>query len=305
MKLGIDLGGTKIELVALDESIKSTAVDGQLVECYRKRVLTPQGDYEKTIQVIVDLVRDAENKLKKTGTIGIGIPGAISLQTGLVKNANSVCLIGKPLQEDLEHRLQQKIRINNDANCMTISEATDGAGQVSDNVFGVILGTGTGGGIAISKQLVTGQNMIAGEWGHNPLPWPQVFDDPIIECYCGKQNCIETYLSGPGFVRRFRHLGGNADSVQELLFQLEQGDVLALQAMENYESQLARALSTVINIVDPGVIVLAGGLSNIHRLYHNVPKLWGEYIFSDYVTTKLVSATHGDSSGVRGAAWLW
>ena len=305
MKLGIDLGGTKIELIALDERDESTAVDGQLVECYRKRVLTPQGDYEQTLEQIVDLVRDAEKVLNKTGTVGIGIPGAISLQTGLVKNANSVCLIGQSLQKDLENRLQRKIKINNDANCMAISEATDGAGQESDNVFGVILGTGTGGGIAINKQLVTGQNMIAGEWGHNPLPWPQIFDEPFIDCYCGKQNCIETYLSGPGFIKRFKLMGGQADSVEDLLSQLEQGNSLARQAMENYESQLARSLSTVINILDPGIIVLAGGLSNIHRLYHNVPKLWQEYIFSDYVTTKLVAAVHGDSSGVRGAAWLW
>jgi len=308
MKLGIDLGGTKIELIALD---KKSALDNttknsdQLIECYRKRVSTPQGNYEKTIHAIVELVNQAETSLNKTGTLGIGIPGAISAQTGLVKNANSVCLIGKPLQRDLENQLQRKIKINNDANCMTVSEATDGAGKDHNIVFGVILGTGTGGGIAINKHIITGKNMIAGEWGHNPLPWPQQSDSPDIDCYCGLQNCIETYLSGPGLLKRYSHLGGNASNVQDLLLQLEQGDALAHQAMENYESQLARALASVINILDPGVIVLAGGLSNIQRLYTNVPKLWGKYIFSDFINTKLIPAVYGDSSGVRGAAWLW
>lgn len=318
MKLGIDLGGSKIEIIGLDEKVgldkksslsKKGSLDDMipesLVECYRKRILTPQGNYEKTLQAIVQLVNDAEIFLEKKGTVGIGIPGAISTQTGLVKNANSVCLIGKPLQVDLENRLQRKIRMNNDANCMTVSEATDGSGKNESIVFGVILGTGTGGGIAINQQIITGKNMIAGEWGHNPLPWPQLCDAPDMGCYCGLQNCIETYLSGPGLLNRFHYVGGQADSVQDLLQQIQDSNLLALQSMENYESQLARALASVINVIDPDIIVLAGGLSNIQRLYTNIPKLWGDYIFSDYVSTKLVAAKHGDSSGVRGAAWLW
>jgi fructokinase len=310
MKLGIDLGGSKIEIVALeqgaalDNTNKTDSTNSHFVECYRKRIVTPQGNYDKTIQAIVDLVKEAEVTLKQKGSLGIGIPGAISPQSGLVKNANSVCLIGKPLQQDLEKRLQRRIKINNDANCMVVSEATDGAAKDHDIVFGVILGTGTGAGIAINNQVITGNNMIAGEWGHNPLPWPQTIDVPIIDCYCGLQNCIETYLSGPGLLKRFNYLGGKAESVEDLLQQVQSGNQLAQSAIENYESQLARALASVINILDPDIIVLAGGLSNIQRLYSNVPKLWGKYIFSDYIDTKFVAAIHGDSSGVRGAAWL-
>ncbi|MFK5986762.1 MAG: ROK family protein [Pseudomonadota bacterium] len=301
MKIGIDLGGTKIELIALDNSVAGETLE----ECYRKRVLTPQGNYQKTICAIVDLINEAESFLNKKATIGVGIPGAISMHTGLVKNANSVCLIGRPLQQDLEKLLQRPIRINNDANCMTVSEASDGAGQDASIVFGVILGTGTGAGIAINKQVLTGKNMIAGEWGHNPMPWLQLYDQPEIDCYCGKQNCIETFLSGPGLLKRFKYIGGQAKSVEELILQLEAGNKLALWAMENYESQLARSLASIINIIDPDVIVLAGGLSNILRLYNNVPKLWQQFVFSDQVNTQLKIAQYGDSSGVRGAAWLW
>jgi fructokinase len=301
MKIGIDLGGTKIEIIALDYILPESKLD----ECYRKRVLTPQGNYAKTVNKIVELINEAEHYLHKKASIGIGIPGAISSQTGLVKNANSVCLIGQPLQKDLEKLLQRTIRINNDANCMTISEASDGVGKLYNIIFGVILGTGTGGGIAVNKQIITGENTIAGEWGHNPMPWEHPFDMPIVDCYCGKQNCIETYLSGPGLINRFNYLGGNAKSVENLISQLEKGNELAELAMCNYEHQLARSLASVINIIDPNVIVLAGGLSNITRLYKNIPLIWDKFVFSDHVTTKLLPALHGDSSGVRGAAWLW
>ncbi len=306
MKIGIDLGGTKIELIALDYvNSESLVLEESLVECYRKRVATPQGSYQKTLQTLVDLVLDAELELNKKATVGIGIPGTISEQTGLVKNANSVCLIGKPLQYDLEKLLNRTIRINNDANCMTVSEANDGAGETAEIVFGVIIGTGTGGSIAINKKVINGKNRIAGEWGHNPIPWQGSHDQPIIDCYCGKNNCIETFLSGPGLLKRFKYLGGQAKTVEQLMEQVNQADVLAQQVLNNYENQMARALASVINILDPDVIVLAGGLSNINRLYKNVPKIWGDYVFSDQVRTKLVPAKHGDSSGVRGAAWLW
>jgi fructokinase len=301
MKIGIDLGGTKIEIIVLD-SVESS---NKLEECYRKRIFTPQGDYTKTIYSIVDLVNEAEQILNKKGSVGIGIPGAISLQTGLVKNANSICLIGQPLQKDLELLLKRSIRINNDANCMTISEASDGAGQNGYIIFGVILGTGTGGGIAINKQVISGKNMIAGEWGHNPLPWVQAFDQPLIKCYCGQYNCIETFLSGPGFLKRYEYLGCKAQSVEDLIFQLQAGNRLAEIAMQHYEHQLARSLASIINVIDPDSIILAGGLSNIKRLYDNVPPLWEQFVFSDHIGTQLLQAKHGDSSGVRGAAWLW
>lgn len=304
MRIGIDLGGTKIEIIALDS---------QGVECYRERIATPQGDYKQTITAIVELVKGAEthleSQLASQATVGMGIPGAISLQTGLVKNANSVCLIGKPLQKDLQQMLDREIRINNDANCLTVSEATDGAAADVEVVFGVIVGTGTGGGIAINKRVITGCNMIAGEWGHNPLPWPDHRDLPQITCYCGKEDCIETYLSGPGLLKRFRALVGDEraapETVQELVDMAQQGNELAEISLQNYERQMAKSLAGVINILDPDKIVLAGGLSNIQRLYQNVPRIWSEYVFSDSVTTQLVAAKFGDSSGVRGAAWLW
>jgi len=296
MRFGIDLGGTKIEIIALDNA-------GQ--ECYRQRISTPQGNYQKTLESICTLVDTAERALKTTASIGIGIPGAISMQTGLVKNANSVCLIGQPLKNDLQQRLQREIRINNDANCLTVSEATDGAACDAEVVFGVIVGTGTGGGIAIFKQVISGANMIAGEWGHNALPWPDDNDSPQVDCYCGKKDCIETYLSGPGLINRHQLAGGGAKTVPELIMMAEHGDLIADKSLNNYERQMAKALASVINILDPDKIVLAGGLSNISRLYENVPKLWNNYVFSDAIATQLVAAQYGDSSGVRGAAWLW
>jgi len=302
MKIGIDLGGTKIEIIALDYQDEPKK---KWIECYRKRILTPQNDYQQTLSAIVGLIEEAELQLNKMASVGIGIPGTISMQSGLVKNANSTCLIGKPLQQDLEKLLHRKIRINNDANCMTVSEASDGAGKNLNIVFGVILGTGTGGGISINKICLTGNNMIAGEWGHNPLPWQAEEDKPNIKCYCGKINCIETYLSGPGLIERFKLMGGKALNVEELIKQVDRNDSLAIEAIENYETQLAKSLASIINIIDPDVIVLAGGLSNIKRLYNNIPKIWSEYVFSDVTTTSLKQAEHGDSSGVRGAAWLY
>ena len=311
MRLGIDLGGTKIEIIAL-------ADDGR--ELFRKRVATPQGDYMATVEQICRLVIDAEYFLQHDKalaedlfaacppSVGIGIPGALSLKTGLVKNANSVCLIGQPLQADIENRLGRKIRISNDANCLTVSEATDGAAAGEEIVFGVIIGTGTGGGISINQQLLTGANAITGEWGHNPLPWRRADDGEVTKCYCGLNDCIETFLSGPGMLKRYNAMiaaGDKALQPRDILLRAEQGNQQAEAFITLYEDWLARALASVINILDPHSIVLAGGLSNVQRLYENVPQRWSEYVFSDHVSTRLVRALHGDSSGVRGAAWLW
>lgn len=297
MRIGIDLGGTKIELRALDNS-------GH--ELLRQRIDTPVGDYEATLDAIVDLITRAETQLAQTGSIGICIPGAISPDTGLIKNANSVCLIGHPLNLDLEQRLQRFVRTANDADCFTLSETTDGAGQDCAQVFGVILGTGVGGGICINGQLLSGPNAIAGEWGHNPLPWSTHADSPKPSCYCGKQGCIETYLSGPGFCQQYQLLSKQSLNRTEAIMALSrQGDAVAKQAFETYCDRLARSLATVINVIDPSIVVLGGGLSNISELYEEIPKRWGQYVFSDQVNTLLKQAQHGDASGVRGAAWLW
>jgi predicted NBD/HSP70 family sugar kinase len=271
LRLGIDLGGTKIELVALDAAG---------AEAFRKRVATPQGDYGATVASVVALVGDAEKELKAKASIGVGIPGAQSRVTGLIKNANSTCLIGHDLKGDLEMALGREVRIENDANCFALSEASDGAGKGAKVVFGVILGTGVGAGIVVNGEVLVGPNAIAGEWGHNPLPSPRKEDLPPPDCYCGRKGCIEAYLSGPALERD----GGN---------------------LERYEERLARALAGVINILDPDVIVLGGGISNVRRLYATVPVLWKPYVFSDQVATRLSPPEHGDSSGVRGAAWLW
>ncbi len=296
MRFGIDLGGTKIEIIALDDTG---------YEQYRQRVNTPQGNYQQTLQAIVDLITSACQAVAPAEyTVGIGIPGAVSLKTGRVKNANSVWLIGEPLKDDLQQRLGQEVRINNDANCLTVSEATDGAAAGAPVVFGVIIGTGTGGGIAINQQVITGVNAIAGEWGHNPMPWKDDTEAPV-QCYCGKQDCIETFLSGPGMLKRFIARGGQADSPAAIVEQADAGSELAEAFMQDYELWLANGLAGVINILDPDVIVLGGGLSNIERLYQNVPPLWQHGVFSDQISTRLVKARYGDSSGVRGAAWLW
>lgn len=282
MRIGIDLGGTKTEVIVLDDDNR---------ELLRERVATPRGDYEATLRTIVHLVQLAESKVgagvnvasgqTAVPGIGIGIPGAESLATGLIKNANSTWLIGKPFRADLEAALKRPVKLANDANCFALSEARDGAGAGASVVFGVILGTGVGGGIVIDGRLLLGANAIGGEWGHNPLPGEQ----RGTPCYCGRCDCIETWLSGPALAA-----DGGAESEA---------------TMQRYESRLARALACVINLLDPEVIVLGGGLSNIDRLYANVPRLWGPHIFSSTINTRLVKNHHGDSSGVRGAAWLW
>jgi fructokinase len=282
-RIGIDLGGTKIEAIALDGAR----------EVFRKRIASPRGDYAATISAITALVREIGE-----GTVGIGIPGCISRHTGLVKGANSTWLIGKPLQQDLERVLGRPVRVENDANCFALSEATDGAGRGAAVVFGVILGTGVGGGIVVQGRLVSGVNAIAGEWGHNLLPAPTAQDLPLPACYCGRAGCIETYLSGPGLSRDHASLTGE---------RLEAAQVAALEgeSLGRYEERLARALASVINVLDPDVIVLGGGMSNVARLYTEVPRLWRRHVFSDHVATRLVRPTHGDASGVRGAASLW
>jgi fructokinase len=296
MRIGIDLGGTKIEAIAMEET-------GQVLG--RKRILTPRGDYPATLAAIRGLVEQLESMTGQPGTVGIGIPGAISPVSRLVKNANSTWLIGQPLLQDLQATLGRHVRIANDANCFALSEATDGAAASATVVFGVIIGTGTGGSIAIHSRPLVGANAICGEWGHNPLPWPQPTEIPGPDCYCGKQGCLETWLSGPGLRRDHRANGGTDMTPQEIVAQSEQGDHLAEATLQRYEDRLARGLATVINLVDPDVIVLGGGLANLKRLYTNVPLAWGQYIFSDHVATRLVAPMHGDASGVRGAAWLW
>ena len=296
MRIGIDMGGTKIEGIALD--------DGGM-ELFRHRIDTPRSDYHATVEAITTLIQLLEAETQQQGTVGIGIPGAISPATDLVKNANSTWLIGKPLHADLEKMLSRQVRIENDANCFVVSEATDGAASEADVVFGVIIGTGTGGGVYVRGKEIIGMNAIAGEWGHNPLPWPTPDEYPGRDCYCGKQGCIETWLSGTGFTRDHQLHGGKGATARDIVLLAEQGDETANASLQRYEDRMARSLATIINIIDPDVIVLGGGMSNVTRLYNNVPKLWANYVFSDRVDTKLVAPVHGDSSGVRGAAWLW
>ncbi|MBF0162103.1 MAG: ROK family protein [Magnetococcales bacterium] len=299
MRIGIDLGGTKIEGVLLDD-------DGQIR--HRRRLPTPQGHYEATLQRTAELVHLLESHPAvqgKTLTVGVGIPGALSRESGLVKNANSVCLIGRDLAGDLSRLLSRPVRLANDADCFALSEATDGAASGHAIVFGVILGTGVGGGIVVDGRLLQGANAIAGEWGHNPLPWPQADEWPGLPCYCGRSGCIETFLSGPGLSRQHQMSSGQQKSAPEIVEAAAQGDATAMHSMARYEDRLARALAAVINILDPHMVVLGGGLANITQLYTAIPTRWGAYVFSDAVATGLVKAQHGDSSGVRGAAWLW
>lgn len=337
MRLGIDLGGTKIEIIALDDAGR---------ELLRRRVPTPQGNYLEILHAIAQLVRDAEAELGQQGSLGIGTPGTLSRATGRLKNSNSVVLNGQPILQDLEALLHRKIRISNDANCFALSEATDGAAAGASVVFGVILGTGVGAGIVVKGHVLTGPNGIAGEWGHNPLPWPQASELPGPQCYCGKHGCIETFLSGPGMAKLHEienkkpvrpELVEGQDSVcvstgcacavgaeaacshglplagatrtelmsaVEIVQRAEQGDAVCERSLQTYENRLARSLAHVINILDPDVIVLGGGMSNIERMYANVPRLWSGWAFSDRVDTRLVKNKYGDSSGVRGAAWL-
>lgn len=295
MRIGVDLGGTKIEAIAL-------ADDGS--ELIRRRVPTPAGDYSGTLDAIARLVGSIELDLDTRGTIGIGTPGALDRSQGWLRNSNSVVLNGKPLLRDLEARLQREIRIENDANCFALSEAVDGAGKNARVVFGVILGTGVGGGIVVDGRILTGRNNIAGEWGHNSLPWPRPAELPGPPCYCGKRGCIETFLSGPGLAREFAELTGDTLTAAEILARAD-SDVPARAATATYEDRLARALALVVNLLDPDAIVLGGGLSNAKRLYRNVPPLVESYVISRPVDIRMLPAMHGDSSGVRGAARLW
>jgi fructokinase len=296
LRLGIDLGGTKIEIAALDGA-------GRIVE--RVRVATPEGDYEATLRALCDLVAGVEKALGARGTVGIATPGSISPASGLLRNSNSVCLNGRPFKQDLERRLGREVRIENDANCFALSEAADGAGQGASVVFGVILGTGVGGGIVVGGHVLRGANAIAGEWGHNPLPWPRPDELPGRACFCGRAGCIETFLSGPGLAADHARVAGSALAGEEIVSRALAGDMACQATLGRYEERLARALASVVNIVDPDVIVLGGGLSNVRRWYEAVPVLWGRFVFSDVIRTRLVPHVHGDSSGVRGAAWLW
>ncbi|MEK9724131.1 MAG: ROK family protein [Rhodospirillaceae bacterium] len=293
MRIGVDMGGTKIEGIVLDTRGREVA---------RHRVPTPAGDYDGTVATVRDLVGRlaAESVAGPETTVGVGIPGTVSPATGLVKNANSTCLIGRPLDRDLADAVGRPLRLANDANCFAVSEAVDGAGAGHRVVFGVILGTGVGAGISVDGAPLVGPNAIAGEWGHNPLPWPKVLDGrderPGEACYCGQRGCIETFLSGPGLSQDHAdHTGATASPE----------DIDDDATWRRYEHRLARSLAAVINVLDPDVIVLGGGLSNVGRLYANVPAIWNRWIFSDECTTPLVANRHGNSSGVRGAAWLW
>lgn len=296
MRIGIDLGGTKIEGLAL-------ADDGR--ELDRRRIAAPRGDYDRTVGAVRDLVAAIESAVRQTGSVGVGIPGVISPATGLIKNANSTWLNGRPFGDDLTSALARPVRLANDANCFALSEAADGAAAGASTVFGVIIGTGTGGGLVINGRIVVGANAIAGEWGHNPLPAPEDDERPGPPCYCGRSGCIETFLSGPGLARDYIVRGGVDMPAVDIAARAERGDDIAVACLVRYEQRFARAIASIINVVDPDVIVLGGGLSNIDRLYDAVPQLWGPHVFSDHVATRLVRAKHGDSSGVRGAAWLW
>ncbi|WP_370606993.1 fructokinase [Pantoea ananatis] len=299
MRIGIDLGGTKTEVIALS---------GEGKELFRHRISTPRDDYRATVQAIVDLVRLAEEKTGQTGTVGLCIPGTISPYTQRVKNANSTWLNGQPLDKDLAQALNRDIRIANDANCLAVSEAVDGAGAGQALVFGVIIGTGSGAGVAINGASRIGGNGNAGEWGHNPLPWMD--EDELryrveVPCYCGQQGCIETFVSGTGFAIDYQRLSGVARKGAEIVKLLEQQDPVAALAMSRYEIRLAKSLAQVVNLIDPDVIVLGGGMSNVDRLYQTVPTLMKKWVFGGECETPVLKAMHGDSSGVRGAAWLW
>lgn len=292
----MDLGGTKIEAIALGPGG---------TEQGRRRVATPRGDYAATVETVAHAVEDLESSLGAAASVGVGLPGTLSPATGLVKNANSVWLNGRPLDRDLATRLRRPVRLANDANCFALSEAADGAGRGARVVFGVIVGTGTGGGIAVDGRVLVGPNAVAGEWGHNPLPWPRDGEWPGPPCYCGKTACIETFLSGPGMSADHERATGERCDVPELARRAAAGDPSAEATLARYEDRMSRALAGVVNILDPDVIVLGGGMSNLDRLYRTVPRLWTAYAFSDRVDTPLRPPVHGDSSGVRGAAWLW
>jgi fructokinase len=329
MRIGIDFGGTKTEIICLDER------NGK--EMYRQRVPTARGDYITTVKTLCDLVRNAEQSLKKTGTVGIAIPGTIIPESGLVKNSNSTWTNGQPFQKDIAKALGREVRMENDANCFAVSESVDGAGEGKEIVFGVIIGTGCGGGISVGGRAHRGVNSIGGEWGHNPLPYPRVgvrensalfahfeahavaqdtlkdlyftslenseYPGPL--CYCGRRGCLETWISGTGFKNDYKRVNGEEVSTHDIIARAKEDDRKARQALDRYVDRLARSLAQVINILDPDAIVLGGGMSNVNALYREVPEAWKKYVFSDTVKTPLLPARHGDSSGVRGAAWLW
>ena len=296
MRIGIDLGGTKIEGVAL-------ADDGTIAA--RQRVPTPKGDYPGTLDAIAGVVAGLEAALGGRGSVGIGIPGAISPATGRVKNANSVCLNGEPFDRDLARRLGRPVRVANDANCFALSEASDGAAAGAPVVFGVILGTGVGGGIVVDGRCLEGPNRIAGEWGHNPIPWPTDEERPGPPCYCGRRGCIESFLSGPGLARDHAHHTGERREAPAIVEAAAAGDAGAAASMARYHERLARALASIVNVLDPDAIVLGGGMSNVPGLADAVAARLPRWVFSDAVATRVVRHVHGDSSGVRGAAWLW
>ena len=296
MRIGIDLGGTKIEALAIDD---------QGVELARHRIDTPRDDYDATIVAMVGLVRRLEKQTGRTGTVGAGIPGSISRITGLVKNSNSTWLNGRPLDRDLAAALGREVRLANDANCFAVSEATDGAAAGKHVVFGVILGTGCGGGVAIGARVHAGPNGVAGEWGHNPLPWQRPEEYPGPVCYCGKRGCMEMWVSGTGIALDYKTVTGRTRTTQEIVSEFEAGDREAAAAIQRFEDRLARGLAQVINILDPDVIVIGGGVSKLEDIYREIPKKLPAYVFGGEASTPVLPAVFGDSSGVRGAAWLW
>jgi fructokinase len=296
MLAGMDLGGSKIEAILL-------AGDGS--ELLRTRHPTPAGDYSATLATISALHRELEARAGEELPLGLGTPGSRSPASGLMRNANSTCLNGRDLQGDLERLLDRPVRMANDADCFTLSEAVDGAGRDAGIIFGVIIGTGTGGGIAVNGRLLGGPNAVTGEWGHNPLPWPEDDERPGPACWCGKHGCIETFLSGPGLSAEHLRRTGQQLAGPDIVAAAERKDTAAETTLNLYEHRLARGLAGIINLLDPDAIILGGGLSQIGRLYETVPRLWGQYVFSDICSTRLLPPHHGDSSGVRGAAWLW
>ena len=296
MKIGIDLGGTKIEGIAISET-------GE--ELMRKRIKTPKGDYNGTVKAIVGIVNSLESDTNQKGSVGIGIPGAMSPKSGLIKNANSTWLIGRRFDNDLEDALEREVRLANDANCLAVSEAVDGAGSDVKFVFAIIIGTGCGGGIAIDQKVHNGLNSIAGEWGHIPLGWMTKDEYPGHTCYCGQRGCLETYISGTGFEKEYEKQTGILKTGNEIADLLKIGDSNAEKVMRIYENRLARAIAIAVNIIDPEILILGGGMSNISRIYKNVPTMVQEWTFGQEFSTPIKPAMHGDSSGVRGAAWLW
>jgi fructokinase len=296
IRIGIDLGGTKIEALA---------IDNQGVELARHRIDSPQNDYMATIDAMAGLVYRLEREIGRTGTVGAGIPGSVSGKTGLVKNANSTWLNGQPLHRDLSVALDREVRVANDANCLAVSEATDGAAAGKRVVFGVILGTGCGGGVAFNGQVHAGPNGVAGEWGHNPLPWQQPEECPGPLCYCGKRGCMEMWVSGTGVARDYKESVGKQKTTREIMSDFEAGDAAAIAVVQRFEDRLARGLAQVINILDPDVVVFGGGLSKAQHLYQSIPKRVAAYVFGGEADTPILQAKYGDSSGVRGAAWLW